>query len=342
MAKKLRSYHPALHLLEDRIVPDGARIDLGALTADPAAYAPARILVCFQSGEAPLGALPAGASLGSALALVPGLYEIELDSTLSVAAALAAFRVSSAVAYAEPDYLVHADLIPNDPSFGVLWGLNNTGQSGGTVDADIDAPEAWNISTGVTRVTVAVIDSGIDYNHPDLAANIWTNPGEIAGNGLDDDGNGYVDDLHGFDWVNNDGDPMDDNGHGTHVAGTIGAVGNNGVGVVGIDWNVRLMALKFLDAANNGFTSNAVKALNYAVTMGVGISNNSWGGASFDQSLYNAIANARSHGHLFVAAAGNGGANSDTTPFYPACYDFDNIVSVGATDRYDNLAYFSN
>src|SRR5262249_24208374 len=134
------------------------------------------------------------------------------------------------------------------PSFSSEWGLNNTGQSGGTPDADIDAPEAWDTATGTGRVTVAVIESGIDYNHPDLAANIWTNPGEIPGNGIDDDHNGYVDDVHGYDFVNNDGDPMDDNSHGTHVAGTIGAIGNNGVGVAGVDWNVRLMALKFLDA----------------------------------------------------------------------------------------------
>src|SRR5262249_17056604 len=150
--------------------------------------------------------------------------------------------------------------------------------TGGTPDADIDAPEAWDVTTGSSRVVVAVLDTGVDYTHPDLAANIWTNPGEIPGNGIDDDHNGYVDDVPGYDFANNDPDPMDDQGHGTHVAGTIGAVGNNGVGVVGVAWNVRIMALKFLDSAGNGTVANAIRALNYAVANGATISNNSYGG----------------------------------------------------------------
>ena len=189
---------------------------------------------------------------------------------------------------------------------------------------------------------VAIIDTGIDYTHPDLAANIWTNPGEIAGDGIDNDGNGYVDDVHGYDFVNNDGDPMDDHFHGTHTAGTVGAVGNNGVGVTGVNWQVKLMALKFLGASGSGSVSGAVSALEYAVTMGVRLSNNSWGGGGYSQALYDAIKNSQVIGHVFVAAAGNSGVNSDLQPAYPASYDLDNIISVAAIDSSDNLASFSN
>ena len=149
-------------------------------------------------------------------------------------------------------------------------------------DADIDAPEAWNVFTGSAATVVAVIDTGVDYTHPDLAANMWVNPGEIPGNGIDDDGNGFVDDVHGYDFVNNDGDPMDDHGHGTHVAGTIGAVGNNGMGVTGVNWHVRIMALKFLDARGTGTVANAIRALDYAVANGATVSNNSYGGGGYD------------------------------------------------------------
>src|SRR5262249_9769887 len=158
--------------------------------------------------------------------LVPGLWEVHLSAGVSVEQALAAYSASPFVLGASPNHTLHVNQIPNDPNFSSMWGLNNTGQTGGTPDADIDAPEAWDVTTGSSRVVVAVLDTGVDYTHPDLAANIWTNPGEIPGNGIDDDHNGYVDDVHGYDFVNNDPDPMDDQGHGTHVAGTIGAVGN--------------------------------------------------------------------------------------------------------------------
>jgi serine protease len=189
---------------------------------------------------------------------------------------------------------------------------------------------------------VAVIDTGIDYTHPDLADNIWVNEDEIPGNRIDDDKNGYVDDVHGYDFVNNDGDPMDDHFHGTHVAGTIGAVGNNGIGISGVNWSVQIMALKFLDAGGGGFTSDAISALNYAVANGAIASNNSWGGGGFSAAFQTAIQNAASKGHIFVAAAGNDGWNTDHDPFYPSGYNVDNIVSVGATDFRDELAYFSN
>ena len=246
------------------------------------------------------------------------------------------------VAYAEPDFVVHATLAPNDPSFGLLHGLHNTGQTGGTADADIDAPEAWDIATGSRSIRVGVIDTGIDYTHPDLAANIWTNPGEIPGNFIDDDGNGYVDDVHGWDFVNNDSDPMDDNGHGTHCAGTIGAVGGNALGVVGVNWKVSLVPLKFLSAPGSGFTSDAVEAVSYATAMGFELTSNSWGGGNYTQALSEAIAAGGTAGHLFIAGAGNNGTNTEFNPHYPASYDLDNIVSVAATDNADQLAVFSN
>lgn len=253
------------------------------------------------------------------------------------------------VAYAEPDYVLSASATrPNDPFFGSLWGLENTGQTGGTAGADLSAPAAWDIARGTSQVVVAVIDSGVDYRHEDLAANLWTNPGEIPGDGLDNDGNGFVDDLHGIDTANDDSDPVDDAGHGTHVAGTIGAVGNNGIGVAGVNWNVQIMPLKFLSAFGTGFTSDAIAAIDYMTLMktqyGVNIvaSNNSWGGGAFSQALYDAIAASNQAGVLFVAAAGNSGSNTDEFAEFPAAYDLPGIVSVAATDARDELADFSN
>ncbi len=237
---------------------------------------------------------------------------------------------------------------PNDSQYSQLWGLNNIGQTGGTVDADIDAAEAWEISTGSSSIVVGVIDTGVDYTHPDLAANIWTNPGEIAGNGIDDDGNGFVDDIHGYDFVNNDGDPMDDNSHGTHVAGTIAGAGNNGQGVAGVNWTSSIMGLKFLSGSGSGYTSDAVRAVNYATMMrttfgiNVRVTNNSWGGGGSSLLMQNAIQASGDAGILFVAAAGNDGTNNDVSPHYPSNYDLANVLSVAATDRNDNLAYFSN
>src|SRR5262245_27818086 len=266
------------------------------------------------------------------------------------ARALAELRRDPRVRFAEPDAVYRVDTLPNDPSFGQLWGLNNTGQSVktaiGTADADIDAPEAWATTTGSSAVVVAVIDSGVDTNHPDLAANIWTNPGEscpgCATDGIDNDGNGYVDDIHGWDFVNNDNNPFDDNGHGTHVAGTIGAVGSNGVGVTGVDWDVQIMPLKFIGANGQGTADDAVRAILYATRMGAVVSNNSWGGEEFSQALEDAIADADAHGSLFVAAAGNSAKNTDTTPDYPSGFDVPNVLTVGATDQNDARAWFSN
>jgi len=246
------------------------------------------------------------------------------------------------IEYAEPNYILRADVIPNDPSYGDQWALNNTGQNGGTPDADIDAPEAWDITTGDTNIVVGVIDTGIDYEHEDLEDNIWTNWNEIPNNGIDDDNNGYIDDIHGWDFINNDNDPMDDHGHGTHVAGIIGAASNNGVGVSGIAWDVRIMALKYLSQWGYGNTSDAISAIEYANSMGVEITNNSWGGGDYSQALYDIIAVADTSGYLFIAAAGNDAQNNDLFTYYPSCYELDNIISVASTDNSDNLSTFSN
>jgi subtilisin family serine protease len=253
-----------------------------------------------------------------------------------------------AVVSIEPDGALEPRAIPNDASFDALWGLDNSGTFGGAADADIDAPEAWETTTGSRSVVVAVIDSGLDYTHPDLAANTWTNPREIAGDGIDNDANGFVDDVHGWDFANGDADPMDDDGHGTHVAGTIGAVGNNAIGVTGVNWQVSVMGLKFLDAEGNGFTSDAVAAVTYATRMrrdfGVNIVavNASWGGGKRSTALADAIAAGGRAGILFVTAAGNESSNNDRTASYPANFTDDAVISVTATNRSNRLAAFSN
>lgn len=247
------------------------------------------------------------------------------------------------VEYAEPNYILRADaVIPNDPYFNDQWGLHNTGQTGGLEDADIDAPEAWEITTGDTSIVVGVIDSGIDYLHEDLRDNIWVNKGEIPNNGIDDDDNGYIDDYYGWDFINGDNDPMDDNGHGTHVAGIIGAKGNNGIGISGVAWNCKMMALKFLGADGSGPTSAAIEAIYYSIQMGVKITNNSWGGSGFSEALKEAIFAADSAGAIFIVAAGNDAVDNDLMPHFPSSYDNENIVSVAATDRNKNLSGFSN
>jgi subtilisin family serine protease len=261
--------------------------------------------------------------------------------------------------FAEPDFTLSVAGMPNDTYAGYEWGLNNTGQSingvAGTPDADIDAPEAWSLfdGSGAAKVVTGVIDSGVDYTHPDLAANVWTNPGEVAGNGVDDDGNGYVDDIHGYDFYANDADPMDENGHGTHVAGTIAATANNGTGVAGVNYNGQVMALRFLGPDGSGDTAGALSAINYANKMrtqygvNVRVLNNSWGGGGFSQSIADAIAASNNAGILFVAAAGNGGSdnigdNNDSTANYPSNYTAANVVAVAATNNKDQLASFSN
>ncbi|MGH7179980.1 MAG: S8 family serine peptidase [Tepidisphaeraceae bacterium] len=249
--------------------------------------------------------------------------------------------------YAEPDFLYQLQRTPNDTRYaGNMWGLNNTGQTGGTAGVDVDAPEAWEITTGSSQMVVGMVDSGIDLTHPDLAANVWVNPFEIAGNLIDDEGNGYVDDINGYDWwgdavANGAGDsvPADQNDHGSHTAGTVGAVGNNSTGVVGINWSVKLMGLKIGGSGSSVSGADAVMAMNYVADMrdrgvNIRVTSHSWGGGSFSASMDTAIANHATRGIIFCAAAGNGGAdligdNNDVTPFYPATYTQPNIISVG-------------
>lgn len=244
-----------------------------------------------------------------------------------------------------PNWRVSAHTLPDDPDFGNLWGLRSVDNQGNDLGIDIRMEEVWGQLTLGSEVIVAVIDSGIDYEHEDLADNMWVNSLEANGTpGVDDDGNGYVDDVHGYDFMNNDGDPMDDHKHGTHVAGTIGAVGNNGIGVTGVTWstNVKLMAIKFLNSAATGNLSDAMAGMEYAVTNGATILNNSWGSGVFDMALKNAIFSSDEQGAIFFAAAGNQSRNTDQLPFYPASYDVPNIVSVGATTELDKLWNGSN
>ncbi|HEB94375.1 MAG TPA: hypothetical protein ENI94_13140, partial [Gammaproteobacteria bacterium] len=269
-------------------------------------------------------------------------WHIKLAKGTDLQQALATLSARPDIEFVEYNYEVRALLTPNDPHFDSLWGLHNTQQSGGLFDADIDAPEAWDNNTGDANIIIAVIDTGVDYGHEDLAGNMWTNSGEIAGNLIDDDGNGYIDDVHGYDFTNTDADPFDDHGHGTHVSGTIAGVGNNGIGVAGVSWNAQIMAVKFLGAGGGGNISDAINSVIYAVNNGAKILNNSWGGGGFSQAMLDAIDAANNAGVLFVAAAGNNGRNNDTSSFYPANYAAPNVISVAATDHNDQRATFSN
>lgn len=262
-----------------------------------------------------------------------GLFLIDLQGATRPEQIHAAVGAVPGFRYAEPDFAFERQVLPNDTSYGSLWGMTN-----------IQAPQAWDSTTGSSDVIVAVVDSGIDYTHPDLANNIWTNPGEVANNGVDDDGNGFVDDFYGWDWWSNDKDPRDENGHGTHVAGTIGAVGNNNRGVTGVNWNVKLMALKIGGSGSSVSTSAAVSALNYVRNMrnrgvNVKVANHSWGGPGFSSSLESAIVNS---GVVNVAASGNDGLNNDTNPHYPSSFDLTNLISVANINSANQLNGSSN
>jgi len=285
-----------------------------------------------------------GGSIKRNFNLVPGLNVITLPAGVKVDEALKTFNKAKGVLYAQPNYEVTVlSTFPDDTRFAELWGMHNTGQTGGVVDADIDAPEAWDIATGSQEIIVAVIDTGVDYTHPDLAGNMWVNEAEKNGTpGVDDDGNGYVDDIYGYDFCNNDGDPKDDHYHGTHCAGTIGAIGNNSQGVAGVCWNVKIMALKFLNSSGSGWTDDAIDCVQYSMQMGANLSSNSWGGGGYSQALKDAIDAAGAAGMLFVAAAGNDGVDNDVWPHYPSSYSSDSLIAVLATDHSDYKASFSN
>lgn len=310
-------------------------------------YAPGEVLVKFR----PQAASADIASVKSQLRLDTlkifkriTVHHLKIRSNLTVEQAISRLRQSPFVEYAEANYYRYVNAVPNDPRYPEMWGLNNTGQTGGTPGADIDAQAGWNITTGSSNVVVALIDSGTDVNHQDLAANIWTNPGEIPGNGIDDDGNGFVDDVRGWDFRDNDNDPTDTSatcsGHGTHTAGTIGAVGNNGIGVTGVNWNVKIMPLRvFGGFFCSGADSQIISAIEYYTDFGIRFSSNSYGGGPFNQAAMDAI---RASQSVFVAAAGNENRDNDVTPNYPSNYELDSIIAVAATDDTDARASFSN
>lgn len=279
------------------------------------------------------------------------LFLVRIPASMSVDEAVLTYQSKKFVEHAEPNYLWYpeAPVFPNDPHFVRTWGMHNIGQDfspglfweKGIPGADIGAPEAWGVRTDASSVIVAVIDTGIDINHPDLVNNIWVNEVELDGvDGVDDDGNGYIDDIYGWDFANNDNSVFDDavaDRHGTHCAGTIGAKGNNGRGVAGVAWDAQIMSCKFIHG-QSGSTWNAIKAIEYASMMGARIASNSWGGGGKSEFLEKAIADS---GMLFVAAAGNAGVDNDIIPHYPSSYDLPNVIAVAASDWNDNLASFS-
>ena len=257
-----------------------------------------------------------------------GPDQIALGEGIDPQAALKALQANPDVVYAQSDGTTHVAAIPNDPKFSQQWALSNP------IGPDIGATQAWNVTTGNPATIVAVIDTGVDLNHPDLASKIWTNPDPNQG--------GYIGDIHGWNFLNGTPNVMDTNGHGSHVAGIIAAASNNGVGVSGVDWNAQIMPLKTIDGSGDGTVDAAVAAVYYAVQHGARVINASWDGPDYDPALNNAIAYADSQGVVFVAAAGNESADNDLTPTYPASYPEPNLISVAAVDQSGNLANFSN
>jgi subtilisin family serine protease len=262
------------------------------------------------------------------------IYTFIVPEGTDIMAVVQAYTVDPSVSYAEPDYIGYGFATPNDPSFNVQWGLNNDGTNPpdhpGTADADIDAPEAWDIQKGSSSVTVAMLDTGVDWDHPDLSSRIWSNADETAGNGIDDDHNGYVDDTRGWDFVNNDNNPMDDHGHGTVNAGIVGADTNNAVGVAGVDWRCKIMPVKVLNQNNWGLYSWWASGLQYAADNGADVISMSMGGTSTDATLKAAVDYAYGLNCVICVSMGNDNSN---TVYYPAAYS--NVIAVGAVDTDD-------
>ncbi|MFN7874938.1 MAG: S8 family serine peptidase [Pirellula sp.] len=305
------------------------------LQIDSNSYSQEHFLVQFRpemSASSVIGTSIAGATISRQVSS-DGWFKASVTEGSNLYSAMQSFRTMNDVAFVSPDFRVSITATPNDPMYVNQWGFENS------ADKDIDMAQAWDYGTS-TSVVVAVIDTGIDYTHPDLAANIWMNTDEVAGNGIDDDGNGYIDDIRGWNFINETNNPMDDHGHGTHVAGTIGAVGNNSVGVVGVAWNVKMMALKFLNSSGSGNLSDAVEAIDYARVNGAKIINASFGGGGFSSAMQTAIQRFQNVGGIFVAAAGNNAQNNAVIASYPANYP--GVVSVAASTSTDTLASFSN
>jgi subtilisin family serine protease/subtilisin-like proprotein convertase family protein len=339
---------PSQRRLQNRSRTQGESLEQRLVLS--AQYVPNHVLVGLESGYS-----SPEAAIGHLADLIPGtesrplgrfgVYLMKLPQGRSVPSAIGLLQGQPGIRYAEPDWIGEWSAVPNDPDYNRMWAMSNTGQTvngvTGIPGADVSAESAWDISTGSTNVIAAIVDSGTDYNHPDLARNMWVNAGEIAGNGVDDDSNGYVDDVRGFDFADGDSDPMDFIGHGTHVTGTVGAVGDNSDGTVGVNWNVSLMACKIGGDFGGPVVSAAIEAIDYAVAMGAVVSNHSYS-VPRTQAMDDAITAARSAGHIVVCAAGNSSFNNDFFPQYPASFRQDNIISVAATDQFDDLAGFSN
>ncbi len=346
------------------------------MSGQDAPYFPGEVLVKVHQGEEArllnkLNRL--GSEVKRSMKLLSGSYFLLKTHSLATSSLVSLLENQPEVDFAEPNYIYkmigstptlesiltgslsenYSSMAPTDPLYGKLWGLKNTGSNEpdrnggnsttpGVSGADVEAEKAWSITRGSKKVVVAVIDTGIDYNHPDLKNNIWTNEKEIPGNNIDDDSNGYVDDIHGWNAHGKNGNPMDGNSHGTHCAGTIGAEHNNGIGVAGVMSDVTLMAVKFLSDEGSGSLADAVEAIDYATKMNVDVMSNSWGGGGFSQALENSIKAAKEKGIVFVAAAGNDNSNNDSRPSYPATYQVDNVISVASHTAQDVLSSFSN
>lgn len=328
---------------------------LAAQPGTPAAFRPERILVQPKPG---VDLSPLHTALGvrvlRTFPAIGNLQVVQLGEGANLAEVIASYQQSGGARYAERDFILRLQAEPNDFRYlnGDLWHLRNSGMFGGTVGADIKAPEAWDLQRTASDIVVAIIDTGIRLSHEDLAPNLWVNPGE-SGRGLlgldrqhnllDDDQDGYVDDVHGINAILGTGLPLDDHGHGTHVSGIVGGAGNNGVGVTGVAWRVQLMACKAFDALGNAAISDLVTCIDYAREKGASVINASWGDGGFDSAaLHDAIVSAANAGIIFVAAAANHNSDNDVSPIYPANYALPNMIVVAATDRNDNRAAFSN
>jgi subtilisin family serine protease len=326
----------------------GPTLRPAAAPARPAAV-PGEIVVAFRSGadgSERAAARSAADVQAKRNLLAKGAQLVKVGTGQTVREAIDELEQRPDVRYAEPNWIYHAtSTTPDDPLFGSLWGLHNTGQTvnghtAGTTDDDIDAPEAWDRNRGRASTVVAVVDSGVAWDHPDLSPNIWSNSGEIADNGIDDDGNGKVDDVRGWDFAYGDNNPWDYDDHGTHVAGTIAARGNNGIGITGVAWQASVMPVQAINANGSGSNANIADAFAYAAANGAKVVNASLGGPAASQAISDAIT---THPNtLFVVAAGNDGTNNDTAPTYPCSHTAENLICVAATDNGDNLAGFSN
>lgn len=323
--------------------------------AESGNYKQGELLVKYRSGVAASSSLRTNQSVGATLikkiSSVRNVEHVRLPAGMLVTDAIVKYMSDLNVEYAEPNYIRRVNAtVPNDPFFNPQqWALQNTGTfAGGTQGADIKMTQGWDVIRGNSGLVIAVVDSGVDFNHPDLVNNIWRNTGETSCiDGIDNDGNGFKDDCRGWNFVNNNNSPMDDLGHGTHVSGIIGAAGNNGMGIAGMMWNVQIMPLKACDINGACMIADIVAAVDYAVANGAKIINASFGGTEFSQTESDAVNAANTAGVLFVASAGNGGLdsdgdNNDINPQYPAALGLPNIIAVAATDQKDHRASFSN